>query len=535
VTGSDPNCGPFATYALKVDWNNDGDYTDPNDNVTNDALQRTPITFSYGRDQARALSPTGPGKMDFALCNADMTYSPSATGSPISADVLPGRKVLLEITPTGSPAATGYAGRIEDLTIHPERSDQSIDISVFDAMQVFSTTKLSTELYSGLRTGDAINLILDEIGWPAALRDIDPGATYITWWWEDQTSARDAIDKLVRSEGMPSICYVEAGIVVFKDRHHRILDSRSLTSQGTYCVAQATNGCVTPSPCATGSFPYTDPFGYDHGLKNVTNSVTFSVDRRLPSPTLQEVFSSDGTFAIDGGDILQIVAQSTDPFLGAVVPEEDTDYTLVSGAVSINISRTSGQSTIISIGALGSPAVISGLRLRAMPVSVLYTVQVSASDPVSIDKYGEQAYPDDVPWANQYDAEAIAQIIIGHRGDRVPVVTVRTVNGTQAQQNQILNRRISDLVTIRNDRLGVNESFYVERIEHTIKSLGRVHAGVFGCEQVITQPANVFRFDVVGSGFNQGVFARTGISDAANVFIFDGGVGHRFNEGMFAY
>jgi hypothetical protein len=536
MTGSDPNCNPFATYAVQVDWNNDGDYVDIADDVTEDLLRRAPIVFHYGRDQGKALSPTAPGVLTFTVCNADLTYSPSATGSPIGADVLPGRPARLLITPTGGPAVTGLLGRIDDLDIKTARGDLSVDITVADALQAFSTVKISTELNRGLRTGDALHLVLDAVGWPAAQRDIDPGATYIPWWWEDQVTASEAIEKLVLSEGPPAICYVNRGIVTFKDRHHRIIDANTLISQGTYCVAQATVTCTTPSPCVTGAFPYTDPVTYDHGLKNVVNTVSFSVEQRMPAVDIAQVFSTDATFAIDGGDVLSLVAQSSDPFFNAITPVEDTDYTVITGSVAVNLTRDNGGSTIIQIGALGAPAVVHGMALRAKPVSVVNTVQINVNDSVSIAKYGEQTYPNGAPWANVYDARAIADVLLGQRANRVPIVSVRTVNGTQALQNQMLARGISDRVTIRNDPLGLNTDFYVERIEQSVRALGRVHASVLGCEQVITQPGNAFQFDVAGHGFDDGAFGLTGFNDAATVFQFDNNTsGHRFNEGLFAY
>jgi hypothetical protein len=41
---------------------------------------------------------------------------------------------------------------------------------------------ISTSVYQSIRTGEAINVILDTWGWPTALRDLDPGATVIPFW-----------------------------------------------------------------------------------------------------------------------------------------------------------------------------------------------------------------------------------------------------------------------------------------------------------------------------------------------------------------
>lgn len=521
MSGSPPaNCGPFCSYALRVDWNNDGDYTDPNDAITNDALEKIPIAFQYGRDQARAIAPVSPGVCSFTLCNAELTYSPGTTGmtgSPISPDVLPGRKVQFVVTPTGGAAVTGFAGRIDDLSVNTSRDDRSVEFVVADAMQEFSTTKISTVLSRGIRTGTAIGLVLDAVGWPAAARDIDAGMTQIEYWVEDQNSAGDAIAKLIRSEGPPSIFYIEGGVAVFKDRTHRIIDAKAITSQATYCVAigkELPGTCVTPTPCATGSFKYTDPVTYDHGLKNIINSVTFSVEARRQDSEVTVLWAADESLFVPASGTLTITAQPSELFTGAIAPCDgvDGDWDTAALGACATLSRTSGKSTNITFtNSVATIQEVANLQLRGYAIPVNRTVQVTTTDAASIAKFGQQDWDQDVPWANERDAQAIADIIVATRKDAVPVLGIRTVNGDQPLQNQITARRISDRVTIRSDRLGINEDFFVERIEQSVSSLGRIHAGTLGCERAVSAEPS-----------------------STSVFLFDGGAGHRFNEGVFA-
>jgi hypothetical protein len=526
-------CNPFATYSLLVDWNDDGDYSDLSENVTTDLLERVPISFFYGRDQRRALSPASPGELHFSVCNADLTYSPEITGG-ISANLLPGRNMLLQITPTAGIPVTGFSGRIDDIELHSDRSDQSVDFPCIDALQSFAETTITTTLHRGFRTGEAITKVLDAVGWPAAQRSIDPGATYMPYWWEDRASGLDAIQRLLRSEGPPSVFFIRGGIAVFEDRHHRITSSASISNQATFCVPLSIN-CTTASPCPTGSVGYTDPFSYEHGLKNVINKVVFAVPTRIPDSALSVVYSTDGVIDITDGQTIEVIAEASDPFLQAVPPALNIDYTLDFGSVTVSLSQTSGRSTLIKLTAVSGPARVVNLRLRAISIPVVSTVQITSSDVASINTYGEQSYPDDAPWVNAYDAQAVADIIVGTRAGRVPVIGIRIVNQNATHQDHIIDRTVSDRVHVRNDRLGIDRDFYIERIDQTIRSLGKVHSATYGCEQVVTQAPNVFRFDTTGSGFNQGAFALAGINDTANVFRFDGTVGHRFNEGVLAW
>ena len=78
-----------ATYALYVDWNNDGDYADSGEDISADWVS---ITITRGYNNALARYPTV-GRMTVLLNNAAQTYSPPAT-----ATTRPRRPVRLTMT-----------------------------------------------------------------------------------------------------------------------------------------------------------------------------------------------------------------------------------------------------------------------------------------------------------------------------------------------------------------------------------------------------------------------------------------------------
>lgn len=236
-------------YTIAIDWNNDGDYDDTAENVTEDVLANGPVTFQYGRDQARALSPPGVGTIGFTLCNADRIYSPENPDSPIADDIAPAAPIKVEevIDNVLYPLMTG---RVDDFDIRTDRGDRSAVITGLDGLALLRGTKISTELYEAQRTGTLIGVILDTIGWTAP-RDIDLGATHVPWWWASQADAFDLLTELLASEGPPSIAYIAPdGTFVYRDRHHRLLRAASLTSQAIFAQTR------TPEECCD-----TDGFG----------------------------------------------------------------------------------------------------------------------------------------------------------------------------------------------------------------------------------------------------------------------------------
>jgi hypothetical protein len=235
-------CATGAAYQIAVDWAADGDYVDPFDDTTDDVLDRT-VSVSYGRDQQRQLSPGRVGSAGFTLCNVSRLYSPENQNSALYGDLEPGRETRVQATYAGTTYPL-FNGRLNDFTVHPDRSDRSVDFTALDGLATLQGVKISTPLYQALRTGEIVNVILDAAGWPAGRRDIDAGATFTHYWWEEGSTAFDAIQKVVGAEGPPSIAYVAPdGTFVFRDRHHRLLRTESLTSQATFATTPTGSQC----------------------------------------------------------------------------------------------------------------------------------------------------------------------------------------------------------------------------------------------------------------------------------------------------
>lgn len=289
---------------------------------------------------------------------------------------------------------------------------------------------------------------------------------------------------------------------------------------------------------------FIEPFGYSHGWRDIVNDVSFDIDERASDGTWETVWESNDTITLGLGQNIQVQAKASDPFRDALDVEPGADI-LVTGAgtVSTSISRRSGQSTTISITAIGGAVTITYLRLRARPLPTMRTVKVSATDAVSIARHSARSYPDDAPWAGAHDAFAIAQLLLAHYAQRRPTVRLRLVSSDPEHLLQILTRTISDLITIRHGELGLDADFHIESLQHTITRMPadetgtcmqRVHYVVLGCERTgLIVSSTPFTFDVTGLGFNDGVFDPTAADNPATVFVFDDPVRGRFGFGAF--
>lgn len=514
-----------ASYKLYVDWNADGTFVAVRDDLTKRVLDgRSPITIAYGRDTARTGSPISPGEAAFALNNQSRDYSPDNASSPLTGLVIPGRSVYIKGVLSGvdQPLFLGY---LDDFDLQPGRDARYIQARCIDGLGRLKGAPISTALYQGIRTGAALSAILDAVGWPAAARDIDAGATVMPFWWLSQADAFDAVMDLVNSEGQPALVTVDtSGNFVFRDRHHRVTRTASTTLQSTW-RANTTEPMIS------------DPTTYDHGWNEIINSVTYEIPIRQTTAAWKVAWSAPGRLSIAAGQTLVMSASGSTAFADVLPPEAGTDYTATSGSVNISLNRFSGGDVTLSVTAVGGAAVVDNLQLRARTVDTLTTVRVTVEDVASIAKYGRRTQQGSQapPWAGMYDAQAIGEILIGRRAERLPTITTTMVTGTDAQrQAQIFGRRLSDRVHVTEPHTGFDSDCFVERITHTIGQGGTDHRATFALEKIPTEVATPFTFDVAGRGFNDGRFQVLGVVPGTSAFRFDT-ASQGFDQGAFGY
>lgn len=514
-------------HQLAIDWSQQGTYANALEDVSSYVRQGV-IEIAWGRKvEGEITLSTTSGTLTFELDNGSQQFSPENGSSAITGKVLPGRAVRYQVTNAGT-TYTLLAGLLDDFSIETDVTTV-FSGSALDGWGRPGALTISTQLYNGIRTGDAIGVVLDAIGWTGG-RDIDPGATYMPWWWEEGTDAATAINRLVASEGPPAIAYVEGGTFVFKDRHHRLFDARSQTSQGLFThIVPAGSG-------PPGDFKIeANTFQYDHGIKTIVNTANFAVEIRMPQAPA-EVWVKEDPVTLASGETVSVTVQANDPFMNALAPDTTNSIDIQSGALSaVSLSRTSGQSTLLTVTA-STDTVINRIAVIANPVTVSRTVQVTASDISSQGIFGVREWPEDAfpVWAGPYDAQALADKIVATYATYRPTITFTIVGLDATYLNQIMTTRISDRITVRNDKRGINAEFMVERLVHRITNLGILHRLEITCQATEpVQTTNALTFDVAGKGFNDGAFAVDGIDSATTAFRFDvDGVG--FNQGVFA-
>lgn len=505
-----------ASWNIVIDWDADG-FSD-GDDVTDRTLSRTGLSMNYGRDQDRELSPMVAGAGGLELDNASKDYSPDNVDSPLYGKVLPARPVRIQARLDGV-THTLFNGFTDGFDVKPGRSDRSVAISTLDAVAKLKGAKATTQLYSGIRTGDAIGYVLDAIGWPDDLRDLDPGATVIRWWWTENEDAFEAIQKLVQSEGPPAMLTSdEQGRIVFRDRHHRLLGAAATGVQQTFTDE------------STGEPSFTD-LTYDHGWSDIVNSVSVKVEEIDPAPAIETVWESADLRTIEASSTLSITITLDNP-----ITDPDVAFATPSGSVTSEIVRASGQTLTVKLTSGATSASVRDIAVVGRPVAARRTYTILVEDDASIAAYGLRSLEYEVPWAGVNDAGAVAQLVLDASAQRRPIVTItlRSETGqTSTRLVEQMSRDLSDRVHVRESQTCVDHDFHIERIEHRALEAGLVLETVFGMERALTQADDVFRFDDDAHGFDDGVFASVALTDPESLFVFDV-EGQGFDDGVFA-
>lgn len=502
-----------ADYSLFVDWTGDGVFNEEDEvtSVTVDDIQ-----IAYGRDRAQRLAPPMVGSMSFTLLNDDSTYHPENTASALAGLLLPHRGAKLQAV-FDSITYELHEGFLDDFTIDPNPGSRRAAFGSLDGLGAAINRPISTVLHEGVTTGEAIGLVLDELGWPTDKRDLDAGSTTIQFWWEEGTGAWEALQKLLASEGPPAILYVDGtGTVIFRDRHHRLVRSESTASQATF-----SDSGTEPN--------FSVGFAYDYGWRDIVNTVSITVTVRDRQPiqtiwayglsslsvpastsvTLRAV--TDDPFVTSVGTTTFVIGSTTNGIIGTHELGSDSDallisYTIASGSLdAIAIDRISGQSISLTFTAGGSGALLTDISFAATPVTVISQLDVQTSDAASITAYGPRSWDQDPPWMDANTAFDVATMVLNDFKDPHPKIDlVIQANGHDDRMTEALARTLSDRITVEDATVtGFSDDFYIDSVSHTISRAGKHHATVFGCESVkpsLVDAADVFILDSVSNG-----------------------------------
>jgi hypothetical protein len=466
----------MADYVFEIDWNNDGDFSDANEDCTTDLVS---VECRRGRDYASQLTgKASPGRLTATMNNLAGKYSSFNASSPLYGSILPGRKVRLR-TSTAN-IWTGYLG-----TIIPAGSLGGNPVVSLEANGPLSRVKksITPPKQSSQLTGAIMGAILDEIGWAAGDRTIDTGQTTVGKWYIDKIDAFEAMRQIEETE-LGFMTEGEDGKIIFEDRHHRL--------KGAHLVSQQTFTDSIGAIIGYSAITQQDP------IREIYNDIIATVESYDTALSSAVLWTLHETPTLAPGQSLIYWAEypnsEHDPSTGAYVdtwdtPVVGTDITqtgVSDSDVGIAVSKfaESMKITITNNNATNS-ATLTLVQAKGTKVTKLSSTSVSNSDSASQALYGTKSYLLPAKWLQTTTtAQDYAGYIIGRYKDPVPVVGISLyANKNSSLMTEALTRNISDRITViatgAKTELGINNDFFVEAISHRISSSGRFHEVTF--------------------------------------------------------
>jgi hypothetical protein len=162
------------------------------------------------------------GTLSLRLYDLNGDFNPTNPASPYYEVLTPMKKVQITATYDGIiyPMFSGFITSY--VTTYPEQSGEDVAITTIQAVDAFRLAQVAqistvTGASAGNLSGTRINQILDEIDWPASMRDVDTGLTTLQ---NDPGTNRTALQALTTaSTSEYGALYVDAsGSFVFQDR-----------------------------------------------------------------------------------------------------------------------------------------------------------------------------------------------------------------------------------------------------------------------------------------------------------------------------
>lgn len=203
-------------FTLDVDWNMDGTY----DSLDNGRMM---TSLRVRRGKRNVIRPSGDGfeedeagQMITSLVDLYDWYNPFT-----NSDIGAGKYFRLRVnTPSGETFSL-ITGKINEPVFSEGRGTRRAQLTGEDGWNTLrdQTNRVNIALQEDLYGDDAMNLLLDEIGWTTLWgRDLSGGVDLHQYWYAQDKSAASALYDLAFSE-MGSMWIAGDGKVTFRNRH----------------------------------------------------------------------------------------------------------------------------------------------------------------------------------------------------------------------------------------------------------------------------------------------------------------------------
>lgn len=131
--------------------------------------------LSTKRGRSQLLEKFITGACEVTLDNRDRLFDPTLTGAPFTGQIIPRKPVRIFYN-----TFPVFTGNVQDWDFNYTNKDATAVMKCLDAFATLTTQNVPAQTMTNQLTGTRINYVLDQIGFPAELRNIDPGTASVT-------------------------------------------------------------------------------------------------------------------------------------------------------------------------------------------------------------------------------------------------------------------------------------------------------------------------------------------------------------------
>lgn len=466
------------TLVVQIDWSANDVFTDANEDVTADVQA---IRWTMGRRAPFGMAQ--PSSCELVLANDDKLYSPENASGALFGNLKPGRRVRIRTTAPGG-TKVQFIGKIDDIIIEPTLDRRLARINCLDDLafaaretgEIYTRLTADTPLLEpdgngeGPFTGEAIDAVLDEIGWATGggNRAVDVGISEMGVYWASGIDGLAAIAQLTSEEaGFPYVDKAEGlpgfPTFIFEDRAHRY--------KGDHLISQAT---YTDDPTGALRYENFDPYGL--GIQNVFNRARATARPRKTAGTLQ-LGKLGSTPALAPGESRVFIITWNNPAAAVsgttMVANSKVDGTgddLTSQVTKVNgtAKATRWPITLTNDTDPLRTAFITtlqgGLAVREQDGQ---GTELEVEDTASQGDYGVRRFGAEPQYIGKtLNARDWAGYVVGAFKDPIPMLRLSFSPYDDTILTEMLSRKLSDRVTVVNGELGLDDDFFIEKIDY---------------------------------------------------------------------
>lgn len=465
------------SIAVYVDWDDDDDYDDAIEDISAYLIS---VEWAYGfRNAFEHMA--GESEATIILLNSDQRFSPENTTSPLTGNIVPGRKVKITTDHIRTGTVTQYIGFIERVIPSPFSRRPMVTIECTGYKKEFEEIDCHIDLQEDVTADEVITDIITATGLTIS-KSFDTGRRtfpYVADNWERGIKAYTAIKSVVEAE-RGHFFFDKDGTATFWNAHKLKFLTAAAEDVGIWSGVD-----------------------YKYG-ERIINAVTCRANPRTISAAATDLlWELDSPITIKAGDTRTIRAQYTEESSGQQVGGKDvvdpsgTDlvytgdltFTWTHNAASseIEIENTGdGQGSVETIN-------IKGKMMISRPV------EVTAEDSTSIATYGRKRKTLDLPVvATELEAQYVANAIIARQKDaatEIRSVTLEARNDDNLEH--MLGWDLGQRVSLVVPQVFHEDDHHVMGARHRWQ-VGNKHETVFFLEPI--HPVNGWLLAVVGRG-----------------------------------